>query len=205
MMSNTVRCLEPNKRERVFPLPVVLISTQGKDGVLNVAPWSNITPILRPLDEIILASWIKRDTLNNIRDIGEFVVNIPPVSMTDQVMICSKDYPPEVNEFAEAHLQPHSSQKIQVPGVEGCLAWLECTLVEEIKREKYSLVIGKVVNLAVDQQYFNEAGEMDYEKAQPLSTMLGDKGMWFTRPVFGGRYAEYREMFTGKGVAVATK
>lgn len=204
-MNSGVRCLAPHKREQVLPMPVVLISTMSKDGISNLAPWSNITPILRPLDEIILASWIKRDTLNNIRDTGEFVVNIPPVSMSEQVVICSRDYPPEVDEFKEANLQPHLSQKVQVPGVEGCLAWLECTLIEEINRKNYSLVIGKVINLEVNQQHFNEAGEMDYEKAQPLSTMLGDKGMWFTRPVFGGRYAEYREMFTGKGVAAATK
>ncbi|WP_021170807.1 Flavin reductase like domain protein [Sporomusa ovata DSM 2662] len=205
MTSSNVRCISPHKREQVFPLPVVLISTRGKDGVLNLAPWSNITPILRPLDEIILASWIKRDTLTNIRDTGEFVVNIPPASMSEQVMICSRDYPPEVDEFVKANLQPHLSQQVQVPGVEGCLAWLECTLVEEIIRKNYSLVIGKVVNLAVDQQSFNEAGEMDYEKAQPLSAMLGDKGMWFTRPVFGGRYAEYREMFTDKDIAATEK
>ncbi|MCL6479985.1 MAG: flavin reductase family protein, partial [Peptococcaceae bacterium] len=64
--------LAPRKREQIIPLPVVLISTVGEDGVRNIAPWSNITPILRPLDDIVLASWIKRDTLNNIRKTREF-------------------------------------------------------------------------------------------------------------------------------------
>jgi hypothetical protein len=84
------------------------------------------------------------------------------------------------------------------PGIEGCLAWAECTLVEEISRKHYSLVIGKVVHLEVDERFFNEAGEMDYERAKPLSVMLGEHGMWFTRPVFAGRYADYTEMFLGK-------
>ncbi|HPJ30159.1 MAG TPA: hypothetical protein PLZ42_02070 [Methanothrix sp.] len=35
-------------------------------------------PILRPADEISMASWTKRDTLDNIRETGEFVVNVPP-------------------------------------------------------------------------------------------------------------------------------
>lgn len=187
--------LAPHKREQVLPQPIVLISTVGKEGVYNIAPWSNITPILRPLDHIVLASWIKRDTLDNIRENGEFVVNIPPVSMSEEVMVCSKNYSSEVSEFIEANLQPHLSQKIKAPGIEGCLAWMECTLVEEIRREKYSLVIGKVVNLEVNNQFFNEIGEMDYEKACPLSVMLGEKGMWFTRPIFAGKYAEYKEMF----------
>ncbi|GEA15846.1 hypothetical protein E308F_20900 [Moorella sp. E308F] len=191
--------LAPRKREQVIPLPVVLISTVGgKDGVRNIAPWSNITPILRPFDDIVLASWIKRDTLNNIRETGEFVVNVPPVELVEAVMICSRNYPPEVDEFEEASLNPRLSQKIQTPGIEGCLAWAECTLVEEISRKHYSLVIGKVVHLEVDERFFNEAGEMDYERAKPLSVMLGEHGMWFTRPVFAGRYADYTEMFLGK-------
>lgn len=192
------RSLAPHQREQVLPLPVVLISTMAQNGCLNLAPWSNITPILRPLDEIVLASWIKRDTLSNIRDTGEFVVSIPTTGMSNQVMICAKNYPSEVDEFHQATLRPRLSQKVQVPGVDGCLAWMECTFVEEIARKNYSLVIGKVVHLEVDQRFFNENGEMDFEKARPLSVILGDKGMWFTNPVFCGRYAGYAEMFVDK-------
>jgi flavin reductase (DIM6/NTAB) family NADH-FMN oxidoreductase RutF len=75
---------------------------------------------------------------------------------------------------------------------------MECTLVEEISRKNYSLIIGKVVHLEAEDKFFNEAGEMDYENAQPLSIMLGDRGMWFTRPVYVGKYAEYSEMFLKK-------
>jgi len=187
--------LAPRQREHIMPLPVALISTLSENGVRNIAPWSNITPILRPLDDILLASWIKRDTLDNIRKTGEFVVNVPPVRMVEAVMICSKNFPPEVDEFEQAGLEPRPSRKVKVPRVEGCLAWAECTLVEEISRKHFSLVIGKVVHLEANDDFFNEAGEMDYERAAPLTVMLGEKGMWFTRPVFAGRYASYTEMF----------
>ncbi|WP_269849227.1 flavin reductase family protein [Methanosarcina horonobensis] len=146
--------LKPNKREQIFPLPVALISTISNQGVRNAAPWSNITPILRPLDEVLLASWLKRDTLTNIRETGEFVINIPPVGMEEVVMVCSRNYPPEVDEFEMAGLKPRLSEKVKAPGIEGCLAWAECTLIEEILREKFSLIIGKVVNLEVDENFF---------------------------------------------------
>ena len=190
--------LAPRMREQVMPQPVVLISTVSKSGVRNIAPWSNIAPILRPFDEIVLASWIKRDTLDNIRETGEFVVNIPPAGMADAVMICSKNYPPEVDEFLEAGLAPRQSHQVQAPGIAGCLAWAECNLIEEISRERYSLVIARVAHLEAEDTYFNESGEMDYEKAKPLAVMLGNKGMWFTSPVNSGRYADYSEMFQGK-------
>ncbi|WP_347488885.1 flavin reductase family protein [Desulfoscipio sp. XC116] len=187
--------LTPRKREHIMPLPVVLISTLSGDGVKNAAPWSNITPILRPFSDIVLGSWVKRDTLNIIRATKEFVINVPTADMVEAVMVCSRNYPPEVDEFERAGLRARPSRNVKPPGIEGCLAWAECTLVEEISRKNYSLVVGTVVHLEVDDDFFNEAGEMDYERARPLSVMLGDKGMYFTRPVFAGRYAEYAEMF----------
>ena len=190
--------LRPSQREQVLPLPVALISTVSHGGIRNVAPWSNITPILRPLNEIVLASWIKRDTLDNIRATEEFVVNIPPASMVGEVMICARNYPPEVDEFEEAGLTPRPSTKVRPPGVDGCLAWMECVLKEEIARENFSLVIGEVIHLEADDRYFNDSGEMDFERAQPLSVMLGWEGMWFTRPVRSGRFAHYAEMAAGR-------
>lgn len=187
--------LKPSQREQILPLPVVLISTISKDGVRNSAPWSNFTPVLRPLEEVLLASWIKRDTLDNIRQTGEFVVNVPPAGMEDAVMITARNYPPEVDEFQEAGLKPKPSAKVKPPGIEGCLAWGECVLQEEIAREKFVLIIGKVVHLEADDRFFNSQGVMDFEKAKPLEVMLGHAGLHFTHPVSTGRYAEYREMF----------
>jgi flavin reductase (DIM6/NTAB) family NADH-FMN oxidoreductase RutF len=150
--------LKPNQRENILPLPVVLISTVSNDGIKNAAPWSNYTPVLRPLEEVILASWIKRDTLENIRQTGEFVVNIPPVGMEDAVMTSARNYPPEVDEFLEAGLRERPSAKVKAPCIEECLAWAECVLEEEIAREKYVLIIGKVVHLEADDRFFNAEG-----------------------------------------------
>jgi flavin reductase (DIM6/NTAB) family NADH-FMN oxidoreductase RutF len=192
--------LKPNQRENILPLPVVLISTISKDGIRNAAPWSNFTSVLRPLEEVLLASWLKRDTLENIRRTGEFVVNIPRVGMEDTVMICARSYPPQVDEFLEAGLKSRPSTKVKPPGIEGCLAWAECVLLEEIAREKFVLVVGKVVHLEVDDRFFNSLGEMDFQRAKPLGVMLGQDGMNFTYPVFSGRYAEYKEMFQSSAI-----
>ncbi|MDO9540269.1 MAG: flavin reductase family protein [Methanocalculus sp.] len=187
--------LPPHKRENVLPLPVVLISTISKSGILNAAPWGNITPILRPLDEIVIASWLRRDTLDNIRETGEFVVNVPPATMIEEVMISARNYPPEVNEFDEADLTPRPSEVVHPPGIEGCIAWMECRLAEEIRRDKYSLIIGKVVHLEVNERYFDENGDMNIDTAHPLSMICGDTTIRYTYPVDAGRVASYSEMF----------
>lgn len=174
--------LTPSKREQVLPLPVVLISSISKDGIRNVAPWSNVTPILRLLDEVVIASWLKRDTLENIRQTGEFVINVPSTEMIEAVKICSRNYPSHVDEFEEANLSPYPSAKIETPGIEGCIAWMECTLSEEILRDKFSLVIGKVVHLEVNDSFVDLSGAMDLEKAKPLSAILGNQSMRYTYP-----------------------
>lgn len=164
--------LEPDKRSQVIPLPVVLISTISKDGIRNAAPWSCVMPILRPLDLVVIASWLKRDTLDNIRQTGEFVINVTPVEMANEVMICAQNFAPEVDEFEMAGLKAKPSSKVKPPGIEGSLAWMECALEEEILRDKYTLIIGKVVHLEVDDTIINERGEVDLERARQLSKMI---------------------------------
>lgn len=191
--------LSPKKREQVLPLPVVLISTISKEGIRNAAPWSNITPILRPLEEIVLASWLKRDTLDNIRDVGEFVVNVPTADMAEAVKVCSRNYPPETDEFEEANLEPRPSAKVAPPGIEGCVAWMECELEEEILRKSFSLIVGRVVHMEADDRYFDEEGNMDFERAKPLSAILGNRGVKYTRPVGVGFEQRYSEMSLNNG------
>ncbi|NTV77373.1 MAG: flavin reductase family protein [Methanothrix sp.] len=188
--------LKPNQRGQIMPLPVVLISTISKDGVHNAAPWSCVTPILRPLDEVLIASWLQRDTLENIRQTGEFVINVPPAGMEEAVMVCAKNFPPEVDELEKAGLQSRPSRKVRAPGIEGCLAWAECVVEEEIAREKFVLIIGKVVHLEADDRFFSEAEGMDYERAMPLCSMGGPNGMQFVRPVSTGKGDKYASMLS---------
>jgi len=179
-------------------MPVVLISTVDKEGNRNIAPYANVMPILRPLDLIAIASWFRRDTLDNIRDTKEFVINVPSADLVDEVMICSRNYPKDVDEFAEANLGAKASQKVIAPSIEGCIAWMECTLDREVvEEEQYSIIIGKVVHLEVDDRYLTENGDLDFEKARPLSVMAGETGMYYTVPAGTGNYREYAEMFTG--------
>ncbi len=56
----------PIMRSAFMPLPVALISTISNAGIRNIAPYSCIMPILRPLDLVCLASAFRRDTLVNM-------------------------------------------------------------------------------------------------------------------------------------------
>ena len=101
-----------------------------------------------------------------------------------------------MDELEKAGLAPRPSRKVKAPGIEGCLAWAECVVEEEIAREKFVLIIGKVVHLEADDRFFSEAEGMDYERAMPLCSMGGPNGMQFVRLVSTGKGDKYASMLS---------
>ena len=171
--------LKPFMREGVMPLPVTFISTVSKSGVRNIAPYSCIMPVLRPLDLISFASAEKRDTLVNIRETGEFVINLAGVAMEKSVIPTARMTGPEVDEFEVAGLEEKPSATIKAPGIMGCYAWMECSLENEYKEDTYSLVVGKVLRLEVNDDAIDGSYHLDVDKAAPLMMTGSKKGMHF--------------------------
>jgi flavin reductase (DIM6/NTAB) family NADH-FMN oxidoreductase RutF len=187
--------LEPHKREFVFPGLVVFITTEDEQGVRNVAPYSNLMPILRPTDMVCIASWHKRDTLKNIRKTKEFVLNVPPVDMVGHVIPTAKPWPPSVDEFEASGLTPRPSKTIKPPGIQGCLAWMECTLVRQYVEKEYVLIVGKVKLLEIDERFLDARGGLDPGKAEPLMALLNNTGMRFVTLKDTGHSEPYGAMF----------
>jgi flavin reductase (DIM6/NTAB) family NADH-FMN oxidoreductase RutF len=170
---------KPFMREGMMPLPVTFISTISREGVRNIAPWSCVMPILRPLDLICAASAKKRDTLKNIRETGEFVLNLAGVNMQDRVIPTARHSAPEVDEFVEANLDEKPSHIIKAPGIAGCYGWMECELVKEFEEERYALIVGRVLRLEVADDVLKADGSLDIQKARPLLITGSKQGMHF--------------------------
>lgn len=171
---------KPFMREGFMPLPVALISSISKDGVRNIAPYSCIMPVLRPLDLICLASAFKRDTLVNIRDTDQFVVNMVGTDFVDKVIPTARFSPPQVDEFELAGLDEKPSTAIHAPGIAGSYAWMECKLFKEYVEPEYVLIMGTVLRLEVADHVLTTNGDLDIEKAKPLMMIGSKKGMHFT-------------------------
>ena len=187
---------KPFMREGFMPLPVTFISTIGADGVRNIAPYSCVMPVLRPLDLICLASAIKRDTLRNIRANGEFVVNLATAEFIDEVMVTARHEPPEVDEFELAGLEEKPSETIRAPGIAGCYGWMECVLHKEYEESNYVLLIGKVLRLEISDDALNPDGTLNVIKAKPLMATGGGKGLNYGTILDLGREDAYGAMFS---------
>jgi len=192
--------LENFKRESLIPVPVAFISTVSEDGIRNIAPYSCVMPVLRPLDLVCVASAKMRDTFANIKSTEEFVLNMPSADMVDKVIPIASHVPFSVNEFELAGLKEKLSKKVKAPGIEGCYAWMECKLhsiyEEEYEGFPYLLILGKVVHLEVEDDIYNkEDGSWDVEKAKPLMMTESDGGMHFCTVNDIGKFEPYGAMF----------
>ena len=187
--------LKPFLREGVMPLPVTFLSTVSTDGIRNIAPWSCIMPILRPLDLICAASAPRRDTLNNVRDTREFVVNLPGVDLVDKVIPTAKNVPPDVDEFELAGIDEKPSQLITAPGMAGCYAWMECRVHELFEEKKYILIVGQVLRLEISDEVLAPDGSLDVDKAKPLMMTGLGKGMNFCTVRGLDRFEPFSAMF----------
>lgn len=186
---------KPFMREGFMPLPVAFISTISTNGIRNIAPYSCIMPILRPLDLICIASAMRRDTLKNIRDTGEFVVNMTGETFADKVIPTAKFTSPETDEFELAGLAEKPSEIIRAPGIAGSYAWMECKLFKEYEEPNYILVVGKVVHLEVADDVLTEGGSLDIAKARPLMMTGSSKGMNFCTVADLNQSALFGDMF----------
>jgi flavin reductase (DIM6/NTAB) family NADH-FMN oxidoreductase RutF len=144
--------LNPEQFKKFLPLPVTLITTVSAQGTVNGAPYSCVMPILRPLDLIAIASALPRDTLRNIRETKEMVVNVFGKPSFRDMMKCAQDHPPEVNELEEAGLETLPSKKVAPPRVKDAIGWIEARLEKEILADDYSLIIGRVLCSEINDQ-----------------------------------------------------
>jgi flavin reductase (DIM6/NTAB) family NADH-FMN oxidoreductase RutF len=148
--------LKPEMFKKMIPLPLTVLTTVDATGIANAAPYSCVMPILRPLDLVAIASALPRDTLHNIRETGEFVINIIGRPGFKKAMQTAKNYSPDIDELKELDIEVVPSKKLVPPRIKNALGWIEAVLDEEILRDKFSLLIGKVLCAEINDDYFEQ-------------------------------------------------
>lgn len=150
----------------IVPRPIAFVSTIDREGVRNLAPFSFFTgvgsnpptlafcPSLRTRGEIA-----DKDTLRNIEETGEFVVNVVNRAIGEQMNATAADVPPHIDEFELAGLTPVASELVRAPRVAESPAQMECCLLQVIRTGTGPaagvLVLGEVVRFHVREELFD--------------------------------------------------
>ena len=156
------------------PRPTVLVSTVNKNGVSNAAPFSFVMPVSMEPPLVAFASARKRHTLKNIREVGDFAVNIPSSSLIKQTWGCAEPLPEDVSEITQTGLTEVKSSKIKSPKIKECFARFECKFKAEYDAGDHVIVVGKIVHTEVDDSIFD--GEtFNPKKADPLMHISSER------------------------------
>jgi flavin reductase (DIM6/NTAB) family NADH-FMN oxidoreductase RutF len=105
---------------------------------------------------ISIASALPRDTLRNIRETNEFVVNVVGRPEFRKAMSCAKTYPPDVNEMKAVGLETAPSKKVSPPRIVDAVGWIEAVMEKEIVGENYSVIIGRVLCSEVNDNHWEK-------------------------------------------------
>ncbi|MGH7730645.1 MAG: flavin reductase family protein [Candidatus Eiseniibacteriota bacterium] len=161
----------------VVPRPIAFVSTVGADGQPNVAPFSYYNAITNqpPLLGISInrRKGAPKDTLRNIEETGEFVVNTVDEPLGARMVLSSGDWPEDVDEFELAGLTPEPSDLVRPPRVGESPVNLECRLHRVIELGATFFVVGEIVRAHVKDDVLTD-GRVDIVKLRPLGRLGGD-------------------------------
>jgi flavin reductase (DIM6/NTAB) family NADH-FMN oxidoreductase RutF len=174
----------------VGPRPIAWVSTVSAAGQPNLAPFSFFNAIcakppllafapgtrLRTTGEITRGE--TKDTLRNVRETGEFVVNVVTYDVAEAMNLSSGEYDSTVNEFELAKVTPRASQKVKPPRVEESAVSFECKVYQILEFSSPphggSLVIGEIVSIHIDEKHTKD-GRLDPASLDLIGRMGGNQ------------------------------
>jgi flavin reductase (DIM6/NTAB) family NADH-FMN oxidoreductase RutF len=166
----------------IVPRPIAFVSTLSAAGARNLAPFSFFTGISADPPVICFSPMIrgsdgqKKDTLRNIEETGEFVVNVVSEDFAQQMNLCAPEYPPEVDEFEASGLHPLRSDLVKPPRVAESRVSMECRLYQIVhvspKPLGGSLVMGEVLRFHIADALFSDF-RIDPDLLQAIGRMGG--------------------------------
>lgn len=175
----------------IVPRPIGFVSTISAGGIPNAAPFSFFNGISHapPLLCLSIANKVDnsgpKDTLANILETGEFVVNIVDEALAEAQDRCAQRFPPDVDEIQAAGLTGVPGIAVKAPTILESPVNLECRLVQHIAlpESAYTLVIGRIVYFQVRSDILLPNGYIDPRKLQSVGRMTGNS-YTLTREIF---------------------
>lgn len=192
----------------IGPRPICFASTIDKEGRPNLAPFSffNVFSANPPIAIFSPArsgrTGETKNTLDNVMEVPEVVINIVNYNMVYQMSLASSPYEKGVNEFVKAGFTPLNSETIKPFRVKESPVQLECEVLE-VKELGQSggagnLVICLVKKIHIDDSILDMNGMIDQQKIDLVARMGGN---WYCR-ANGNALFEIEKPITTKGIGI---
>jgi 2-nitrobenzoate nitroreductase len=169
----------------VGPRPVALVTSLSKAGLCNAAPFSAFNYMGEDPPLMVMAVdrygteshrlGERKDTLVNVVERGEFVVNMVDEALGARMIQCAIDYPKHISEPEAIGLAVTQSNLVGVPRLSDApIAW-ECKLFKTFDfSESRTIVFGEIVSMHFRDELFDaSAMRVRIDKFEPLGRLGG--------------------------------
>lgn len=202
----SVQVLQKYLQNAIAPRPICFASTISKNGEPNLAPFSffNIFSSNPPIAVFSPAysgrTGAAKDTLLNVLEVPECVINVVNYNMVHQTSLASSPFAKGVNEFVKAGFTPVESELIKPFRVKESPVQMECKVTEVKELGKAggagNLVICEIVRIHINENVLNENQQIDTRKID-LVARMGDN--WYCRAA-GDALFEVQKPITSIGI-----
>ena len=156
----------------LYPVPVVLVScgTGQRANIITLA-WVGTLCSEPPLVGVGVRP--SRHSHGLIKEVGEFVVNLPNVEQARWVDYCGIVSGREEDKWAACGFTQAPATEVQVPVIAECPVNIECRVQQVLSLGSHDLFIGQVVAVQMDESVLDERGRLDLAKARPFAFLNG--------------------------------
>lgn len=170
----------------ILPRPIAWVVTESPEGRRNAAPFSFFNLFSDEPPVVCLGiggrAGEPKDTARNIRDTGQFVVNLVSEEVAERMNVTAIEFGPDVDELAEAGLDTAPSVKVRPPRIACSPVALECERMTILELgTSRSLVVGQVLAMHIRDDAVLDAAKcyVDTPKLGLVARMHG-RG-WYAR------------------------
>ena len=152
--------------------PCIVVSTLSSNGVSNAAPFSFNSPATTKPPTYGFCCEVEHDTLRNIRENNEFVVNLVDMSFGPIMKYLARDLPYGVSEITESGLTETPSKKVRPPRISEAYGWIECRMTKIVDLSPRAVwIFGKILLSEIKQMAFDNIVRV--EQIRPLHHIWG--------------------------------
>lgn len=166
----------------VVPRPIGWISTVSREGVHNLAPFSQFQNLTFDPPYVMFAAnqntvGRRKDTVVNAEATGEFVWNMATYDLREAVNKCAEELPPHVDEFDVAGVTKAPSKIVKACRVAESPIHFECAYYTTVRLPgngtmgTVDIVIGRVIGIHIKEDALGADGRIDILKLRPIARL----------------------------------
>lgn len=159
----------------VIPRPIAWVSTVDAEGRTNLAPHSFFTVASANPPVVQFTSVGRKDSLRNIEQTKQFTICFAARHQLEAINATATEFEAGRSEFREVSIATEPSRLVAPPRVADSPAALECELERIVEVGDSFLVLGRVVNVAVSDNVYNDQRRPDAQLLNPVARLGGSQ------------------------------